>query len=73
MEKALKSDMESLGPEHPSVATSRNNLAYVLKELGDSEGARSNWEEALRIWEKVLGPDHPHTMYVKNVLAGLDE
>ena len=37
----------ALGPEHPDTASSLNNLALLLKDLGDLEGARPLYERAL--------------------------
>ncbi len=39
----------------------QNNLALVLKELGDFEGARDLLEKALKSAETNLGADHPNT------------
>jgi hypothetical protein len=43
----------------------------VLKDLGDLDGAREALERALTIFEKVLGPDHPHAQTVRGNLAAL--
>jgi CHAT domain-containing protein len=48
-----------LGPDHPEVAASATNLAYVLSRSGDDEAARPLYQRALGIWEKSLGADHP--------------
>ena len=40
-------------------ASALSNLGGVLKDLGDLEGAKENWEHALKIDEGVYGPDHP--------------
>ena len=47
-----------------------NNLGTVLNEIGDLDGARDLFEQALSGYEKSLGPDHPDT-YVKIVLSGV--
>ncbi|MDY6835992.1 MAG: tetratricopeptide repeat protein, partial [Chloroflexota bacterium] len=39
----------------------QNNLAGVLKDLGDYEGAKELLEKAKRSAEKNFGPDHPST------------
>jgi len=48
-----------LGPEHPDVASTLNNLAILLVEEGEPQEARLLHERALRIREKAFGPDHP--------------
>jgi tetratricopeptide (TPR) repeat protein len=57
-ERALAAYEQSLGSEHPYVATAVNNLAGVLKDLGDLAGARAAYERALAIDEAVFGPHH---------------
>jgi tetratricopeptide (TPR) repeat protein len=70
-ERALAIREKALGAEHPSTATSLNNLALLLASQGDYEGARPLDERALAIREKVLGPEHPDTAESLNNLAGL--
>jgi len=55
-----------LGPQHPSVATSLNNLAVLYKEMGDYEKALPLSQRTLEICEKILGPKHPNTMIIRN-------
>jgi tetratricopeptide (TPR) repeat protein len=43
----------------------------VLRDQGDLAGARPLFERALAIYEKALGPEHPHTAGSLNNLAGL--
>ena len=60
-ERALSIREKALGPLHPDIAQSLNNLAGLLESLGDYGGARLLYERALAIWEQVLGPPHhPH-------------
>jgi tetratricopeptide (TPR) repeat protein len=59
LERALTITEAALGPDHPDVATRRNNLGGVLHALGDLPGAREQYERALAISEAALGPDHP--------------
>ncbi len=55
-----------LGPEHPDVAESLNNLAELYRAQGKYAGAEPLYKRALAIWEKALGPEHP------NVVKGLE-
>jgi CHAT domain-containing protein/Tfp pilus assembly protein PilF len=50
---------QALGPAHPAVATSLNNLAMLLQATGDYAGARPLFERALQIQERALGPADP--------------
>ena len=45
----------------PVIAKLQNNLATVLQDLGDYEGAKSLLEKALSSAEKNFGPEHPTT------------
>jgi tetratricopeptide (TPR) repeat protein len=63
----------NLGPEHPSVATTLNNLAGLYKSMGEYEKALPLYKRALEIYEKVLGPEHPDVATTLNGLAGLYE
>jgi Tfp pilus assembly protein PilF len=57
------------GPEHPDTATSLNDLAVLLQAQGELAVARTNFERALAIREKMLGPEHPKTAHVLNNLG----
>ncbi len=52
-------DTQILGPEHPDVATSLNNLASLYHNQGKYAQAEPLYQRALAIWEKALGPEHP--------------
>ena len=74
MQRALAIDERVHGPDHPEVATSLNNLALVLQELGDPAGARPLAERALAIDEQAYGSDHPYVaILLNNVAAVLQE
>jgi Tfp pilus assembly protein PilF len=60
-----------LGTEHPSTATSLNNLGLLLKTQGAYEEARPYYERALAIREEVLGTEHPNTKLVRGNLERL--
>jgi serine/threonine-protein kinase len=58
-ERALALREKVLGPDHPMVTPSLNNLGNVFEEMGRYEEARQMHERVLAIREKVLGPQHP--------------
>lgn len=70
--KAAKQAIEvaetKVGPDHPYVAISLNNLAMLYSKEGEYEEAEPLYNRSLAIWEKALGPDHP---YVANCLSKL--
>ncbi|WP_437841993.1 tetratricopeptide repeat protein [Sorangium sp. So ce1153] len=66
---ALELREEALGPEHPDVAQSLNNLALLLLAKGDHATAEPLFRRALAILEKALGPDHPGVATTLNNLA----
>ena len=72
-QKALAIELEQLGPEHPSVARSYNNMAYIYKTKKDLAKAKEYWEKAYAIFSEKLGPNHPNTKSVKARLDALKE
>jgi tetratricopeptide (TPR) repeat protein len=65
-------DLETeLGPEHPNVAESLNNLACLLREQGRYAEAEPLYRRALAINEKTVGPGHPDVATILNNLAML--
>ena len=77
--------LKALGPEHPSLAASINNLGQLYhvqgKDLNNLAGlyyvqgnyaeAEPLWKRSLAIWEKALGPEHPHVATSLNNLGDL--
>ena len=57
--KALEVAEKNVGPNHPDVATSLNNLAELYRTQGQYAPAEPLFKRALAILEKALGPDHP--------------
>ena len=57
--KALEVAEKKVGPNHPSVATSLNNLAELYRVQGHYALAEPLYKRALTIVEEVLGPNHP--------------
>ena len=60
-----------LGPEHPSTASSLNNLGEIYRFQGRYREAEPLYKRSLGTITKVLGPDHPDTASSLNNLAGL--
>lgn len=67
--RALRIREQSLGLEHPNVATSLNNLAVLLKNTNRVSEAEPLCRRALSIRERRLGPNHPDVATVLNNLA----
>ncbi len=59
-QRALAIREKALGPEHPNVATSLNNLAVLYHTQGRYTEAEPLYQRALAIHERVLGPEHPN-------------
>src|SRR5688572_12274729 len=56
---ALDRQMDTLGPKHPDLATTLNNLALMLEQIGDTDGAGRSYRRAYSIALAALGPDDP--------------
>ena len=52
--------MRQFGPDHPSVAVSRSNLAAVLYNLQDYPKALAEIDLALDLFRRKLPAGHPH-------------
>src|SRR2546430_12397121 len=68
--KALEVAQNNVGPDHPSVAVSLNNLALLYDTQGQYAQAEPLYKRSLAIAEKALGPDHPAVANSKSDLAG---
>lgn len=55
-ERVVAMDEATLGPTHPSVATSKNTLAFVQQRLGNRTAAIAGYREALAI--SMLWPEN---------------
>lgn len=65
-QRAVRIKERHLGPEHPDVAVSLNNLAIVLEESGRYEAARPVYERALAVRRRAFGPDDPEVAATLN-------
>jgi tetratricopeptide (TPR) repeat protein len=68
-EQTLTARERVLGPDHPDILASRNNLAVAYQAAGRTEEAIGLDEQVLAARERVLGPDHPDTLTSRNNLA----
>jgi tetratricopeptide (TPR) repeat protein len=57
--RSLAISEKSLGPDHPGVATSLDNLAELYREQGRYADAEPLYKRSLVIRQKSLGPNHP--------------
>jgi tetratricopeptide (TPR) repeat protein len=69
--KALTISEEQLGANHPSTATSLNNLAALYRSIGKYAEAEPLYMRSLAIDRIVYGEDHPEIATDMNNLAGL--
>jgi tetratricopeptide (TPR) repeat protein len=69
--RALETQERVLGREHPDTLRSVNNLASLLDNKGDYDGAEPLYRRALEVRECVLGREHPDTLISVNSLAFL--
>ena len=61
---------DTLGPDHPSTLTARNNLAGAYQTAGRLNEAIPLYEQNLEDRTRILGPHHPDTLTARNNLAG---
>ena len=69
--KALEVAEENVGPYHPDVAASLNNLAELYRTQGHYAQAEPLYKRSLKIVEEALGPNHPSVANSLGNLAGL--
>ena len=70
-QRSLKIRESKLGPDHPDVAQSLNNLATLYQDMGQYAKAEPLYQRSLKICESKLGPDHPDVATSLNNLATL--
>ena len=73
LEKALRSDEENFGADHPTVAVSYSNLALVLQDLGDYERALELSARSAAIFQKVLPEGHPYIKTVSDIYQSIKD
>ena len=72
-EKALAIKLPSLGPDHPSVATTYSNMALVYGKQGDYARSLEYNEKALAIELPSLGLDHKYVLALQAECVRLRE
>jgi tetratricopeptide (TPR) repeat protein len=60
-----------LGQEHPSVATSLNNLAVLYRNQGRYSEAEPLYRQALTMAERILGRNHFLTITIRDNYTAL--
>jgi CHAT domain-containing protein/Tfp pilus assembly protein PilF len=70
-ERALSIRENALGPNHPSVAISLNNLALLYHSTGEYATAETLQRRALSIKDRALGPEHSSVAESLNNLGHL--
>ena len=69
--ESLDKVVETVDINYLGIAASLNNMGALLESMGQLVQARSYYERALTICEKVLGADNPYTVTSLNNLGGL--
>ena len=69
--RALAIKEKAVGPDHPSVAASLNNMAEQYDAKGQYALAEPLYRRSLAIWEKVLGPEHADVAECLQLVGGL--
>lgn len=69
--RSLEIREQQLGPEHPEVAASLNNLAELLRSQGKFVEAEPLYRRSLETWGQQLGQEHPAVATGLNNLAAL--
>jgi len=59
LRQVLGQQTATLGPDHPDLATTLNNLALMLEKVGDTPEAGRCYRRAYAIAAAALGPDDP--------------
>ncbi|MBD2594034.1 tetratricopeptide repeat protein [Nostoc spongiaeforme FACHB-130] len=68
-EQCVSVAKERFGEQHPSVATSYNNLAGLYESQGRYSEAEPLYQKALQLYQQLLGEQHPHVAMCYNNLA----
>ena len=69
-EQALALHESGLGPDHPAVATTLQNLGIMERHLGHHARAQAHLDRALQIIQMHFGPRHPRVVSALISLGG---
>ena len=64
--RALTGNKEQLGPDHPDILRTVQNLANIYSNKGRYDDAEELYKRVLTGREEQLGPDHPDTLRTVN-------
>jgi hypothetical protein len=67
--RCYRSDYEYSTPNTRRRCSSGASMARWTGHAGDAAGARDQYAELLPIFERVSGPEHPHTIEIGTELA----
>jgi hypothetical protein len=67
--KAIAIDHEAFGRDHPVVAYDYTAIGDILASEGQAREAESYYIQALKILNRVFGPEHPRTLSTFDKLA----
>ena len=68
-EQCLVVTRERLGEEHPDVALSLNNLAFLYQSQGRYAEAEAHFQQALELYKRLRAEEHPDMALSLNGLA----
>jgi tetratricopeptide (TPR) repeat protein len=71
LERAIALQERFLGPDHPDLARSLNNLGNLLQLRGDRNSAIPLFSRSLALSERALGPRHPQIAVLLNNLGAM--
>ncbi len=71
-ERAVATNTNFFGSEHPRTITSIINLAAHLRKIGKLDDAIARLEQLLEISRRVLGDDHPEIARILILLAAIE-
>ncbi|KAK4221280.1 hypothetical protein QBC38DRAFT_377391, partial [Podospora fimiseda] len=67
--QVMETRKTKLGADHPDTLTSMANLAHTWKQLGRHHDALNLMQYSVEGHNRVLGPDHPHTISYQSWLT----
>jgi serine/threonine protein kinase/tetratricopeptide (TPR) repeat protein len=71
VESALARRQHLLGPDHPKVAQSFNDLGLLHEDKGEYDLAATQYRQALDLRRRSFGPSHPEVAQSLSDLAGV--